>query len=78
MVETIIFGVICATGLIILHNRQYAAQTSALMVLNSGKRFNDFFNHLLARIAVEKMYPPKAYQIRVNFNKKNKITFVVE
>lgn len=67
------FGVLCATGFIILHYRQYyAAQASSSVVLNSGKRFNDFFNHLLTRIAVKKMYPTKAYQIRVNFNKKIK------
>jgi len=73
MTAIIIFGVLCATGFIILHYRQYAAQTSVLVVLKSGKRCNDFFNHLLARIAVKKMCPPKAYQIRVNFNKKNNI-----
>jgi len=54
MTAIIIFGVLCATGFIILHYRQYAAQTNALVVLNSGKRFNDFFNHLLARFAVKK------------------------
>jgi len=28
-----------------------------LVVLHLGKRFNDFFNHLLASFVVKKMYP---------------------